>query len=194
MGSRLDVITDWEWERIARETGYQVRQLADAMVVCPRRLQSYFLQRFHCGPKVWLAHLRVVQAKRFLAEGKCVKEFASALGFSSPGSFRIFFKRITGETVCSFSKRMRAAPRCLPTKPALPDLTAFRWVAPDSGVGPSTVAWTNAPPTDFQEHHSSCRQPGSADHHTPKLESVPMFTHLQDCSSAALPLRNDSHG
>jgi AraC-like DNA-binding protein len=59
-------------------------------------------------PHQYLIHVRVEQAKQFLAEGVSVTEVCFAVGFDSIGSFSRLFKKIVRMTPTAYQQRERA--------------------------------------------------------------------------------------
>lgn len=60
----------------------------------------------YCGisPKIYYARLRCTEAIKLLSEGYTAAETSEKLGFSSPGYFNTFFKRMTGYPPSTYIK------------------------------------------------------------------------------------------
>jgi AraC-like DNA-binding protein len=183
MGSRLDVVTDFEWEQAARLAGYRVRQLAAIMTISPRQLRSYFLRRFRCDPKIWLARRRADRASQLLVEGRPAKQVATTLGFSSASSFRVFFKQFTGRTVGGFIQNQAIERRELRVEAAAQgNATLSLWTASRSTCVHATVAWTEMTKNSQRSGHLSCQTPPTTANHTKGSKTPPIIEHHRDCS------------
>jgi transcriptional regulator GlxA family with amidase domain len=94
MGSRLDIITDWE--ALVREANYCVATLAGQVGTSERQLERHFLRHFRRSPKRWVDRLRMNDSKGGLQQGQMVKEVAEQARFKHPQSFTRAFERING--------------------------------------------------------------------------------------------------
>jgi AraC-like DNA-binding protein len=94
MASRLDRITNWP--QFARDSGYRTKELAKILRVTRRQLERFFLTKHRVQVGIWMDKCIVSDSIPLLRQGRQVQEVASALGFSSPGSFSKTFHRILG--------------------------------------------------------------------------------------------------
>ena len=103
MSSRLDVISDADWEALARKGGFKVGALAQRVGVSSECLRIYVRVRFHVPTKDWLAKLRLREAPKYLGEGQFVKEVAKILNFHEPTHFSRAFRRAHGCSPLAFA-------------------------------------------------------------------------------------------
>ncbi|MET0283498.1 MAG: helix-turn-helix transcriptional regulator [Polyangiales bacterium] len=103
-------LAPWRIRRIEerlRELGEppSLEELAKLCSLSVRQLTRGFRTSFQRSIGEHVALRRLEQAKHLLASGKSVKEAAYAVGFASPSSFIVAFRRATGQTPRQFRAR-----------------------------------------------------------------------------------------
>jgi AraC-like DNA-binding protein len=96
MASRMDAITDSEWEERAREAHYRVSSLACGAKMSRQYLHNYFLRRFLMSPKKWLDQQKLRDALLLLRNGDLIKQLHERLGFHHPNHLARAFRRLLG--------------------------------------------------------------------------------------------------
>ena len=94
MQSRLDRIDDWE--RRARECGYNASKMAERAGVTLRLLELFFHDRFGMGPHDWMLEVRMADAFKLVVAKVSVKDVASKVGYKQVSHFSREFKRYYG--------------------------------------------------------------------------------------------------
>ncbi len=82
--------------RLAAQTSYRAKELADSLGMSLRHLQRYFEADFGLSPQAWLNELRMRSAYELLQKEEQVKGVAYALGFKQVSHFSREFKRVYG--------------------------------------------------------------------------------------------------
>ena len=100
MSARLEEIT--EWEVLARKSGYRVEVLASALGVSRQTLRHHTLQRLGVPTKVWLADLKMREARQLLKGCTRIKEIAQQVGFQHPTHFSRAFRSAHGTNPKAF--------------------------------------------------------------------------------------------
>lgn len=81
-----------DWQRLARQSGYNASQLSKALQVCPRQLHRYTRRLFGRSPQEWLDEERLNLATEMLKQSRSVKWVAFQLGFKQVSHFSREFK------------------------------------------------------------------------------------------------------
>jgi AraC-like DNA-binding protein len=89
-------------EKLAREAGYNAKNLAKLRKVSCRQLQRHFRSRFGMSPQLWLDQLRIEAATDLLRSGDPVKKIAFDLGFKHVSHFCRKFKLYNRMTCSEF--------------------------------------------------------------------------------------------
>jgi len=89
-------------------------ELAALCNLSVRQLTRGFRTSFNRSIGDHVAHCRIDNAKRLLSGEQSIKEIAYAIGFASPSSFTVAFRRATGETPRQFRQRMPGSSRTTP--------------------------------------------------------------------------------
>ncbi len=95
MDSRLDAITEADWDNLAQAARYRVSTLAEMVKVSRQHLGRFFLKHFKASPKTWLARRMVRDARSHLCNSEPIKGFYDVLGFRHPNDFARAFRRLT---------------------------------------------------------------------------------------------------
>ena len=101
MSGRLFKVEDWE--KLARDTGFQPATLADICDVSLRQLERFFDSRFHQTPNAWLRNLQCHLAKDLISHGYSSKAAALEVGFASQSHFCREFKKVFGAPPQTFA-------------------------------------------------------------------------------------------
>jgi len=82
-----------DWAQMAEQADYQSWRLAELLKICPRQLRRYTQKLFHCSPRHWLNHQRLLDAAAMLLETDLpVKVVAAQVGFKQHSHFSRQFK------------------------------------------------------------------------------------------------------
>jgi AraC-like DNA-binding protein len=84
------------WQKIAKDVGWTVENLAKECGVSIRTLEMHFQQTFGTTPKAWLTEQRQKQAICLLQDGLRVKEVAAQLDYKYTPHFSRDFKKHWG--------------------------------------------------------------------------------------------------
>ena len=91
-----------------RESPLTIHELARDVQISPFHLIRQFEAVFGLTPHQFRQASRLELAKHLLATGeRSVTEVCMEVGFSSPGSFSVLFRRRMGETPSAYRRRMR---------------------------------------------------------------------------------------
>ena len=105
--SHLDRIEDWL--RLARESGFSGRKLAQRCKLSPSQLRRYVKRRFGRSLQRWLNELRLWEAARLIGTTQLsIKEVAAQANFSGPSRLGHEFNRYFGCRPSDFPPRCRA--------------------------------------------------------------------------------------
>ena len=86
------------WLRAHPEDPGLIKQMAKRVVTSARTLERLFQQQTGMTFGRWRQQLRLLQALRFLAEGRSVTAVSHDVGYDSPSAFIAMFKRTLGTT------------------------------------------------------------------------------------------------
>jgi AraC-like DNA-binding protein len=81
------------WARLAEESGYSARKLANLCHVSSRHLARQFNRYTGASPQQWLDDRRILLAKGLLLTGESVKTVAIELGYKHSSYFSRRFKQ-----------------------------------------------------------------------------------------------------
>lgn len=110
MGRML--LTDWNWEELARVAHYDANELAKLCEISARQLQRYFRRHFHRAPQHWLNERRLLAARSLLLSGDSVKKVALDLGFKQTSHFCRQFKFYNDLTPSEYVMCCRRPEKC----------------------------------------------------------------------------------
>jgi len=113
------LVTDWNWEDLARIAHYDANELAKLCEISTRQLQRHFRRRFHSTPQNWLNERRLLAAQDLLLSGDSVKKVALDLGFKQSSHFCRQFKIRNKVTPSQFAHSQSAKCRLEITDVAL---------------------------------------------------------------------------
>jgi len=102
------LLTDWNWEELARAAHYDANVLAKLCEISPRQLQRHFRRHFHRTPQHWLNERRLLAAQSLLLSGDSVKKVALDLGFKQTSHFCRQFKSRNQMTPSQFALSQNA--------------------------------------------------------------------------------------
>lgn len=83
-----------------------LKELADLVGLSEYHFQRNFTAQCGVSPHIWLTRLRLEQAKDLIRQNQKMVEIADACGFSSQSHFARTFKRYTGITPGTYSKKL----------------------------------------------------------------------------------------
>jgi AraC-like DNA-binding protein len=101
MRTRLGKVADWE--RVAREAGFQPSKMAALCFVSDRQLQRFFQSEFQTTPSRWLRELQCRMAKNLIARGLSTKAVSAELKFGNESHFCREFKKMFAVPPQTFS-------------------------------------------------------------------------------------------
>jgi AraC-like DNA-binding protein len=96
MASRLAVLTDLEWENIARKNDFDLEAMAAACGVDLRQLQRFFGEHFGVTPAEWRRELRARIGASLLLQGWSTKAVAAELHYTSSSQLCHEFRSVHG--------------------------------------------------------------------------------------------------
>lgn len=87
-----------------------VREIADAVNICPRECQRIFKKCLHYSPIEYALRRRIfAAAEQLIATDKPITEIALTYGFSSPSYFTKQFKTIVGTSPAAYRNTVRSS-------------------------------------------------------------------------------------
>ena len=111
------VVHDETFRRLCRARDYaqayfaspiDTRVLAREAALSPFHFHRLFTGTFGATPHDYLTQLRITRAKRLLASGEySVTEACFETGYSSLGSFSVWFRAIVGRSPADYSREVR---------------------------------------------------------------------------------------
>jgi AraC-like DNA-binding protein len=94
--SRLDRITEAQWQKLALDAKGSVAALSKRCGVSARQLERHLRKQKGVTPLKWLNELRLGHAPKLLTDGLTVKEAAERLGYEDASHFAKAFRRYHG--------------------------------------------------------------------------------------------------
>ena len=79
-----------------------VRHIASAACISKFHFLRLFKNAYHCTPHEYLIGLRIRKAKLLLQDGCKTNDGCTAVGYSSPGTFKLLFKKHTSKTPAAY--------------------------------------------------------------------------------------------
>jgi AraC-like DNA-binding protein len=92
-----------DWERLAKEAGYNSSRMASLRGVSERHSQRLFKKHLGCSPTRWLRTLQCRLAKDLISQGYSSKAAAAELKFANDAHFCREFKKIFGVSPQKFA-------------------------------------------------------------------------------------------
>ena len=102
------LVTDWNWEDLARLAHYDANELAKLCEISTRQLQRHFRRQFRRTPQNWLNERRLLAAQSLLVSGDSVKKVALDLGYKQSSHFCRQFKTRNNMTPSQFARSQAA--------------------------------------------------------------------------------------
>jgi AraC-like DNA-binding protein len=96
MGARSWSVEDWE--RLARQAGFQPAHMAAICRISLRQLERWIGKEFQKTPTQWLRELRCRSALELIDRGYSSKAAAAELKFANPSHFCHEFKKVYGSS------------------------------------------------------------------------------------------------
>lgn len=85
-----------------------IEELASISCFSPYHYISLFKKAYHITPRQYIRRKRFEKAKMLLLSGKPLREVCLAVGYSSPNTFALEFKKKNGVSPTAFVKKMQS--------------------------------------------------------------------------------------